>query len=317
MPEKTLRALIDEELARPCHPSARALAETIRQRHGASVAAVLFYGSCLRQDPSAAPPEGIQDFYVIVDSFRPVYPGRRQALANYLLPPNVFYIEQPWQDTKVRAKYAVISLDQWRYGTSRRAFHPWLWARFAQPVALLFGRDDEARRLIGNGVVSAIKTMLGASLPLADRSVTIRDLWLLALGQTYRAELRPENVERAALIFENDRDRYERITPIALQALGKASISVSEKGRIETRFFKADQLQAKRRWALRRLVGKPLSVFRLMKSLFTFEGGVDYALWKVERHTGVQVPLSHFERQHPILMSPKLLWRVYRLSAVR
>ena len=60
-----------------------------------------------------------------------------------------------------------------------------------------------------------------------------------------------------------------------------------------------------------------MSVLRLLKSLVTFDRGVDYALWKVERHTGVQVPVSKFERSHPILTSPKLLWRVYRLSAVR
>ena len=58
-------------------------------------------------------------------------------------------------------------------------------------------------------------------------------------------------------------------------------------------------------------------MLRLIKSLFTFDGGIDYALWKVERHTGIHVPLSGFERRHPILNAPRQLWRVYRLSAVR
>ena len=308
---------IRQELDKPCHASAAALAEMIKERHGKAVAAVLFYGSCLRQDPSDEPPDGIQDFYVIVDSLRDCYQGWWPAFANRLLPPNVFYIEKAWCGGTIRAKYAVISRDQWRHFTSARAFHPWLWARFAQPVALLYGRDDEVRSEIDTGVAEAIRTMLGAALPLAGRVVSSRDLWLLALRQTYRAELRPESADRAVSIYHADRERYQQITPLALKTLNRWPIKIATDGQIETGFPEADRRRVQRRWILRRLLGKPLSVLRLMKSLFTFDGGVDYALWKVERHTGVQVPLSRFERRHPILASPRLLWRVYRLSAVR
>lgn len=308
---------IRQELDKPCHASAQALAEMIKERHGEKVAAVLFYGSCLRQDPSDEPPDGIQDFYVIVDSLKDTYQGRWSALVNYLLPPNVFYIEKEWHSQTIRAKYAVISRDQWRHFTSAKALHPWLWARFAQPVALLYGRDEEARSEVGAGVAEAVRTMLGAALPLAGQVISSRDLWLLALQQTYRAELRPESADRAVSIYEADHGRYQRVTPIALKTLDRWPIKVTVDGWIETGFSEADRRRVQRRWILRRLLGKPLSVLRLMKSLFTFDGGVDYALWKVERHTGVQVPLSHFERRHPILTSPRLLWRVYRLSAVR
>ena len=93
--------------------------------------------------------------------------------------------------------------------------------------------------------------------------------------------------------------------------------SLDNNGRIAHQPTITERTRTGRRWLTRRLIGKPLSVLRLMKSLFTFDGGVDYALWKVERHTGVRVPISNFERRHPILTSPKLLWRVFRLSAVR
>jgi hypothetical protein len=55
----------------------------------------------------------------------------------------------------------------------------------------------------------------------------------------------------------------------------------------------------------------------LIKGVFTFDGAVDYALWKVERHAGVRPPVSAWERRHPILASPQLLWRFYRAGAFR
>lgn len=300
-----------QELGRDCHPSATALTEAIRERHGDTVAAVLFYGSCLRQDPSDDPPEGIQDFYVIVDDYRDAYRSRWQAFANWLLPPNVFYIEQAWQGRTVRAKYAVVSRAQFVKGTSSAAFHPSLWARFSQPVALLCARDDAVRDEMTGAITEAVRTMLTASAPLAASPASSSSLWLEALGQTYRAELRPESIKRARAIYRADARRYDRMTRLLFS--GKAL----EDGRIVLQSTAEEKGRARRSWFWRRFWGKPLSVLRLMKSLFTFDGGVDYALWKIERHTGVRVPISDFERRHPILSAPRLLLRVFRLSAVR
>ena len=97
-PVPGLSQAVGQELERRCHPSATTLADAMRARHGETVAAILFYGSCLRQDPSDEPPEGIQDFYVIVDCYRDAYPGWWPAFANRLLPPNVFYIEETWEE---------------------------------------------------------------------------------------------------------------------------------------------------------------------------------------------------------------------------
>jgi len=308
--ERLIQA-IGEELRRDCHPSSKAIADTIMSRHGEAALAVLFYGSCLRQNPDDDPPEGIQDFYLLVDRYRGAYAGRWQAIINRLLPPNVFYIELPWQDRTVRAKYAVISLDQFERGTSEKAFHPWLWARFSQPSALLQVRDDRLRAAVTAAIGNAVRRMLTAAAPLTSSPAIPKDLWLTALGQTYRAELRPEGVGRAAGIIDVDGERYDRMARLVFEDV------IDESGMISIDVSDADHRLARWRWFGRRLLGKPLTVLRLMKSLFTFDGGVDYALWKVERHTGVRVPLSNFERRHPILTSPKLLWRVFRLSAVR
>ncbi|MEL6961525.1 MAG: hypothetical protein AAFO01_02140 [Pseudomonadota bacterium] len=311
MLDVALEEAVAAELGRIVHPSSKALAEAIRARHGATVAAVLFYGSCLRQDPADDPPEGVQDFYLIVDRFRDAFTSRWQAWANSVLPPNVFYIEQAWQGHVVRAKYAVVSRDQFVRGTSSAALHPSLWARFSQPVVMLHGRDDDARITVIQAIGEAIKTMLRTSAPLVTSPASPDDLWQEALRQTYRAELRPESSERAATIYRADAARYDEMARLTFSA------QLNGDGLIAHQATADDIGRAQRYWRVRRLIGKPLSVLRLTKSLFTFQGGVDYALWKVERHTGVRVPLSSFERRHPILNAPRLLWRVYRLSAVR
>ncbi len=299
------------ELRRDVHPSSVALAKAIRDRHGATVAAVLFYGSCLRQDPADQPPEGIQDFYVVVDHYQDAYSSRWQAFANHLLPPNVFYIERTWCEHTVRVKYAVVSSAQFSRGTSSAAFHPSLWARFSQPVAMLYARDEDAGNEMAGAIAEAIRTMLRASAPLVASPASPADLWQAALRETYCAELRPESTERAATIYQADAERYDRVARLVFSNL------LRDDGRIAIQATVEDTDRARRSWRWRRLLGKPLSVLRLMKSLFTFQGGVDYALWKVERHTGVRVPVSGFERRHPILNAPRLLWRVWRLSAVR
>jgi len=70
-------------------------------------------------------------------------------------------------------------------------------------------------------------------------------------------------------------------------------------------------------WRLRLVQGKGLSVLRLMKASFTFQGGVDYALWKIERHRGLRLEVSPFFRRHPLLALLFLGWKVLRLGGVK
>ena len=88
--------------------------------------------------------EGIVDLYVIVDDL-PCRPMAMPVLAllNWLLPPNVFYLEVPDGSEIIRAKYAVLTLADFQRGNSTAWFHPYLWARFAQPVRLLYARSEK------------------------------------------------------------------------------------------------------------------------------------------------------------------------------
>ncbi len=88
-PAPDLEELVRAELLQPAPTAAVRLTDEILRRHGSAVAAVLFYGSCLRRRTS----EGVLDFYVLVDTYRDAYHSHLLAWANAALPPNVFYLQ--------------------------------------------------------------------------------------------------------------------------------------------------------------------------------------------------------------------------------
>ena len=69
--------------------------------------------------------------------------------------------------------------------------------------------------------------------------------------------------------------------------------------------------------SLRRLAGKLLSALRLAKAAFTFQGGADYIVWKIERHSGKKIVLTDWQKRHPIIAGVMLLGALLRNGAVR
>ena len=107
MATPSVKSIVAAELAQAVGPAAAELARSIRQRHAKGAVAVLFYGSCLRQ-PDRDLADALLDFYLLVDDYRAAYDQAWLAVANRLLPPNVFYCEADWQGGRLRAKYVVI-----------------------------------------------------------------------------------------------------------------------------------------------------------------------------------------------------------------
>ncbi|HVI91797.1 MAG TPA: hypothetical protein VM659_26115 [Dongiaceae bacterium] len=301
-----LQDFIARELGQPVSPLVRAMAEAIRQRFGEAATAVLFYGSCLRR-PETQLGDALLDFYVLVDDYRQAYPTATLALANRLLPPNVFYRELEHGGIALRAKYAVISQQQFAHGTSPAAPNVSLWARFCQPARLVWSRDPAAAAAAAAACSEAVLTMLaitgtrpsGRTDALHEDEVLQR--WIAGFQETYRAELRPEGSDRAAQIVAVDAARYRQITPLALAALAE----------------QPNRDVAAAAWRRSRLLGKLFNVARLAKAAFTFEGGLDYALWKIARHSGITVEVTDWQRRHPLLSAPGLAWRLYRRGAFR
>lgn len=287
-----LREIIVEEVALPVHEAVAAMAGTIAARHGDGVCAVLFYGACLRDGAQRFAVDGLLDFYVLVERYGDIYDGWFAAAANALLPPNVFFMETAWRGRAVRAKYAVISLAQFAHGASPRCIQPMIWARFCQPTRLLHVRDDDSREAVVAALADAVTTMVVNCGPGGTGGIG-EALWVRGFTETYRCELRPEGSERARRLYLADRARYDRIAPLAVGGSVAAP------------------------WIVRRMVGKLLNGARLVKAAFTYDGALDYALWKIERHSGLRATATPWQRRHPLLAAPGLVWRLYRLGAFR
>lgn len=314
---ESLRAIVAAELRQPVPAAVLAMRDEIRRRHPCGIEAMLFYGSCLRR---GEPVEGVLDFYLLVDDYRRFYGRAKPALANAVLPPNVFYAECRWNDVTLRAKYAVVSSRQFAKGTSRRSLLSALWARFAQPARLVMAIDEAAAAAVERALAEAVVALVEAALPLLPERFDTATLWQSAFRATYGAELRSEGPERAGELYAADRARYDAVTPHALGELAEAAgYGQAEAG--GGRFVVALPARLRRRglwrWRLRRPLGKLLNLLRLIKGGFTFSGGLDYILWKVERHSGVQVTVSPWQRRHPVLGAPAIAWRLYRRGGFR
>ena len=297
---KTLAAFIKTSLTGPVQKEARWLAARVVKEFQGQALAVLYYGSCLRTGKV----EGlILDFYVIVEDYNKAYGKRALAWANKILPPNVFYFEADKDKQTVRAKVAVISLDDFRKRTSAGCLNVSLWARFSQPARLILCRDKKTEDELVLAVTEAHKTMVAAALPLLEGKPSPENLWPKALSLTYGAELRSEQEGKGTKLFEANKNYCQAVTPLVLAAL--------EGNPGQTRS------QAKRAWLKRRLNGKTVSLLRLAKAAFTFSGGIDYLVWKIERSSGVKVTLKPWQRRHPFVAGALLFFQLRRRGAFR
>ncbi len=299
----------------PASPALGLLVDTLRERHGDTIDAVLFYGSCLRSGDLF---DGLVDLYLIVDDYRHFYGAGLRAAANRLLPPNVFYIEIPVDDRVLRAKYAVLSKADLRRGT-RRWFHSYLWGRFTQPIALAWARDDDSRNAVMESLSAAVRTFLERVLPRLPAEGTVRELWQRGLALSYAAELRAEAPGRAAELTDAALDYYVSVTKAAAPTL-RWPLHIEGTG-VEARYRAGipagARLVARLAWPLRQAQGKLLSVLRLLKALFTFDGGLDYIAWKLERHSGQKVEIPERVRRWPLIFVWGLFWRLYRRGIFR
>ncbi len=288
----------------------------LRARFGPAVAAVLYYGSCLRLGTL----DGVIDVYVLIDDVAPA-PLRRRAmggailaLACRLLPPNVYHLSVDGPRT-LAVKAAVMSLAGFARGLEVTAFVPALWARFAQPAVAVYARDEAIAASLDRLRARAVATAAWHGAHLAPARAEPLEPWRRVFRATYGCELRAEAVDRADAVVEAAALRYAELTRPALAAAGIAWTEGT--GALELAVGAGARRRARLAWALRRPAGKLLSLLRLAKAAFTFEGGADYLAWKIERHAGVRPALSPWQRRHPLLALPLLAWRLWRQGVVR
>jgi hypothetical protein len=295
---QTLNALAAAELAQPVDPRAAAMAGALAAQYPCAARAVLFYGSCLREETL----DGLMlDFYLIVSDYRAAYGKRWLATANRLIPPNVF----PFQHGGLIAKYAVLSEADFARLCGEAADNVSVWARFAQPARLVWASDDLARQRAVAAVASAAPTLFALAMPMlpSRQEMGTRDIWKAGFALTYAAEWRAERTGRSVSIVDGDPARYERVGAAVRRAIEGQRLVAPD--------------AAARRWRRLQRRGKYLSVIRLAKASFTFAGGIDYLAWKINRHAGTAITIKPWQRRWPLLGALTLLPALIRGGSIR
>jgi len=311
-----LEELIRRELAQPVPQGAHALADRLRAIFGPSLRAVLMYGSNLRRGEDR---EGLLDLYAFVTSYRSAYRNTALVVANRLLPPNVFYLETTLGPRVARCKYAVLALNDLARLTAPRTAEPYFWARFAQPCALVYAADDHARDTVATALAGAVATFVRFGVPLADAPFDSRELWTSTWRATYAAEIRPERPGAIAALYARNAERFEQVTALAMPLLPWTVSREVEEGRLRFRIEvpAAERRRAAGLWWLHRRQAKARFLLRILRNALIFEGGVDYVLWKIQRHSGVAIDEGWRQKRYRWLALGAEAWRLYRARAFR
>jgi hypothetical protein len=292
-------------------PALAGLLQQLQQRHNGAVCATLLYGSCLRSGDLY---DGLLDLYLICDDYQSAYGRSLLAMGNWVLPPNVFYAEYKHAGQTLRSKVTVISLHDFRRGSSTSTFESYIWGRFAQPTLILYARNEQIRLEVESCLLQAVGTLLHNAVPALPEAGLVSALWTNALALSYSTELRTERSGRAMELSQYAQDFYAAATRHQADSLG-FEFTLSEKnGEL---YYTSAIGNFKRRmtrgsWVARRAQGKMLSIMRLLKALFTFEGGLDYIAWKLERHSGEPVVIPDKVRRAPLIHLWGFFWGLYR-----
>jgi hypothetical protein len=307
--------LVRGQAHRPVPAGVRALADRLQERYGPALQAILVYGSCFRAGDAA---DGLVDLYVLVDRYRAAHRRRARAIVNKILPPAVYALTVVSPAGTVRAKYAVLSLDDLRRGVSATTYQSYFWGRFAQPTGLVYARTPAIAEEVTAALANAVLTFLTRVLPRMPSLFDAATLWQRGLRLSYETEIRAEGPERVVHLVEADAGYYERATAAALVAMPFAIEGLGgSPRRYRIRIGRWRRGLSALAWRGRRWEGRLLSLLRLGMALGTFDGGVEYALWKIERHTGLAAAGDPDARRHAFRDRCRLAWRLYRQRAVR
>ncbi len=270
------------------------LVDALRERFADNLLGVLLYGSCRRSGDYA---DGLVDLYAVIESRAGAEPPFMR-LTGSLLPPNVYYLERPGASGTVRCKCGVFTrAELWRGASAD--FHSYVWARLAQPTAIVWARDALAEAELRTTLAAAVRSFARRCRGLAE-SDDPAGMWAAGLARCYRAELRVERTERAAEILAAE--------PAYFRAVGAAALAEERPPEL---------LPEHLEWGLRIAVGKLLSLARLIKGLASFDGAIDYVVFKLERHSGQRIEVPERVRRWPWAFVWGFAWRLYRRGVFR
>jgi hypothetical protein len=307
-----LGSLVEAELRLAVPPPVSELAARLATRAGAGSAAVLYYGSTLRTDAL----DGLLDFYILVDRASDWPGGPLARAACRVLPPNVGYVEGTFGGQVLRAKYAVITLAQFEARVADQSVDTTLWARFCQPSRLAWQRGTADGQRVTRAISAAVVTASRWAAAHGPAQGSPNEFWAALFARTYATEIRVEKSDRSQGIVSADALRYARLLPLAWRDANLA-FETTDSGLLRPALDAAARERLLQRWTSRELCGKPLNLLRLMKAAFTFDGAMDYAAWKIERHSGVKIDVKPWQRRFPLLAAPGLYLKLRRQGVLR
>jgi hypothetical protein len=298
---EALPAFVKRQLATPCPPQVQAFAATLAQEAGASAA--IFYGSVLRTGDL----DGVLDFYLLTEDW-PAKGWRGWAARR--LWPDVSFRQAEVGGRSLQAKVATMPLSTFAAAAADGFLDTTIWTRFVQPCALAYAADAATSQTVAAAVAAACETAARYAAALGPAHGRAEDYWQALFRSTYAAELRVEKPGREREITGFDPERYGQLLPLAWTSGG---VDFTRSGGVlHPRLTAAETRRLAAAWRRREAFGRPLNIARLVKAAFTFEGAARYAAWKIERHTGVVVPLTPWRERHPILAAPGAAWRIWR-----
>jgi len=298
--------LVGAELRAPAPPHAVAFAARLVDAFEDPVA-VLFYGSVLRTGDL----EGVMDFYVLTGRPRA---GWRGTLGQVLWP-DVSYHEIEHDGRMLRAKVASMTLEQFALAARGGEIDTTIWTRFVQPSALVWSSGPEIELVVIDAVAEAAHSAARFAAALGPQEGTPDAYWTALFQQTYRAEFRVEKGGRERSILAFEPERYDRLIVACWREQGL--LDIFKPGDVQPNMTHEARERFGIAWRKRRRMGKPLNLARLVKAAFTFEGAARYAAWKIERHTGLAIPLTPWRERHPVLAAPGVLWRLWQTRRQR
>ncbi len=284
---------IAQGIAREVDPAVSAFAARLAGESGALAA--LFYGSNLRTGEL----DGVFDYYLLM----PGPPERG-------LWPRVSFHEWSRDGVQLRAKVATMTLARFAEAAAGNLLDTTIWARFVQPCALIWSRDDAVRDTVAASLGAASTVAARLAVGCGPASGTEAEYWTALFEATYAAEFRLETTSRARSIIELNKAHFDGLLPLTLDAAG---IGYAVQGNcIAPAMSRHARRTTLRWWRWRRLAGKPLNLLRLARAASTFEGAARYAAWKIERHTGVSIAVTPWREKHPLLAAPGVMLSVWR-----
>ncbi|HWJ68883.1 MAG TPA: hypothetical protein VNS79_02385 [Sphingobium sp.] len=295
-----LAALVARELQRPVTADIATLATQLRQQLGG--AAVLFYGSALR----TANLDGVLDFYVLRDE------AERTGPPWAFLWPHVSYHECEIGGRIIRAKVATMGIGTFAAAATGHSLDTTIWTRFAQPARLLVPVSTRVAQAIADAVCACVRTAARFAGALGPDSGSADDYWLALFAHTYRAELRIESHDRGRSVLSGDPAYYRDALRLAWRDIGL--IGDADTARLHPTMDAAPRRLWQRAWRRRAIAAKPLNALRLLRAARTFDGAARYALWKIERHSGIAIALTPWRERHPILAAPGILFHLWRVG---